>query len=392
MAEDRKDFESDAPWAKPMAHTPDPNRVSSLQMPAHQIVFDRPPAIPPNPSVSTAATVPAKGDAKASDPDLPRKKEPAYYDVPMLKKPLWKWEIATYFFIGGMSTGAHLLGRAAARFGDGGEVTKMAAYLSFLSILPGPPLLIHDLGDPKRFHHMLRVWKPSSPMNLGTWAIMAYSGAATSEVVRQYLNDRETHLKPRERGTLHKLLNNGTLLLVQDAVGAPMALLVASYTGVLLSTTSNPLWSKNPWLGPLFTASAISSGAEGIMLLLDAKRKAGPADPASHRVLRTVDTLAHGVELACMAGFSTYAGEKAKTLHEGKMKGWHRASLAGIIGSEVAKYAPLPRVLKKPQRILSNLLGLFGGFALRWSMVMGGIEAAQDPRTTRLVSDPNHTP
>ena len=36
-------------------------------------------------------------------------------------------------------------------------------------------MLVLDLGDPLRFHHMLRVFKPSSPMSLGTWSLAAYS-------------------------------------------------------------------------------------------------------------------------------------------------------------------------------------------------------------------------
>ena len=35
--------------------------------------------------------------------------------------------------------------------------------------------LVLDLGDPLRFHHMLRVFKPSSPMSLGTWCLTIYS-------------------------------------------------------------------------------------------------------------------------------------------------------------------------------------------------------------------------
>src|SRR5206468_456221 len=99
------------------------------------------------------------------------------------------------------------------------------------------PLLIHDLGDPKRFHHMLRVFKPSSPMSLGTWTLMAYSGMATAAVVREYLRDNTT--ARANRGTTHDLIN-GVLLAAHDAAGIPLALGVLGYTGVLLSCTANP--------------------------------------------------------------------------------------------------------------------------------------------------------
>src|SRR5881392_3757695 len=89
--------------------------------------------------------------------------EHSYYDVSFLKPPLWKWEIASYFFLGGVSAGSYILGRVAEQFGGRRYVplTRWGTWLAAGTILPCAPLLIHDLGDPKRFHHMLRVWKPT---------------------------------------------------------------------------------------------------------------------------------------------------------------------------------------------------------------------------------------
>src|SRR4051812_32078264 len=91
----------------------------------------------------------------------PRSQDRSYYDISLLQAPVWKWEIASYFFLGGMSSGAYLVSRLAERFGGGRyrDVARVGSYVALASFLPCPPLLIHDLGDPKRFHHMLRVWK-----------------------------------------------------------------------------------------------------------------------------------------------------------------------------------------------------------------------------------------
>lgn len=387
MADDLKDFTDGAPWAKDLAFKRDPNHVRDLQLPPREF-SPRPAAdlVPPDPATATPSLLPPQGEAKFFEPNLPRSSEPSYYNISMLKTPLWKWEIATYFFLGGVTSGAHLLGRTAYRFGGDDDITQTAAYLAFASFMPCPPLLIHDLGDPKRFHHMLRVFKPTSPMSLGTWAIMGYSGAATSEVVRQFLKDYGSKLPLAELSKLRKLQNSGTLLLVQDAVGIPMALLVMSYTGVLLSTTANPLWCKNPWLSPLFTASAVTTGAEALMLALDCRKSETREETRSLQTLRRVDTVGHLIELFCMRGFSKFAGEKAATLHTGQMKTWHKVSLIGIIGCELLKLVPLPTPLQKPRRMLSSTLGLIGGFAMRWAMVFGGHEAANDPRTARMIS------
>src|SRR5215217_3550815 len=100
----------------------------------------------------------------------------AYRDVPILKRPTWNHEVAAYFFFGGISAGAALIGSLAEVFG-GDERTDLAHtahYVSFATLLPCPPLLIDDLGRPERFHHMLRIFKPSSPMNLGSWALLMH--------------------------------------------------------------------------------------------------------------------------------------------------------------------------------------------------------------------------
>jgi formate-dependent nitrite reductase membrane component NrfD len=369
-----KDTPYTAEWTANLAHKTDPNRVGSVQV------------------KPAAGLLPAAGGlagqrfpSPATQPPPPSS-NPAYYDISILKSPLWKWEIATYFYLGGLSAGAYVLGRLADRHGGKThrEISRIASYLALASILPAPPLLIHDLGDPKRFHHMLRMWKPSSPMNFGTWGLTAYSGMATFDVVRQFIQDTNLRRGTAAHSKLAQLMCNGKLLLVHDAMGIPFALIVASYTGVLLSCTSNPMWSKNPWLSPLFTASAISTGAEAIGLVLECT---SAADSPSKKVLRHIDTAAHIAEIGLMAGYSRHAGEKAAPLHTGKMRNFHRYTNAGIVGAEILKLAPLPSPLRRLARIVIALLGLSAGFSMRWSFIFGGHEAASNPSTARLSSN-----
>lgn len=336
---------------------------------------------------SKNAPIPALPLHNSTTPPLHHSQtEPSYYDISMLKAPLWRWEIAWYFFLGGLSAGAYTIGRLADRHGDrtlAREISRAASYTALAAFLPCPALLIHDLGDPKRFHHMLRVWKPSSPMNLGTWAILGYSGLATAEAFRQYMLDR---YPPDHRGEGLRLVN-GFIELLHDAAGIPFALLVAGYTGVLLSSTANPLWSKNKWLGPLFSAGAAATGAAATSLALSLTARDGGSE-RSHKALERIDTAAHAVEAACLAGYLKEAGPKADTLRRGKMKGWHAATLGGLVASELVKLLPLPPRAKRVAGGVSALLSLASGFALRWAMVHGGREAANDPHTARLSSRP----
>src|SRR5437867_395864 len=81
----------------------------------------------------------------------------AYRDVPILKRPTWNHEVAAYFFFGGVSAGAALIGSLAEVFGGERrkELARTAHYVSFATLIPCPLLLIDDLGMPSRFHHML---------------------------------------------------------------------------------------------------------------------------------------------------------------------------------------------------------------------------------------------
>jgi formate-dependent nitrite reductase membrane component NrfD len=171
----------------------------------------------------------------------------------------------------------------------------------------------------------------------------------------------------------------------------PFALMVAAYTGVLLSCTSNPLWCKNPWLSPLFAASAISTGAEALSLAMDLTHRNGEPESPSQQVLMHVDTAAHAAELACMTGFTEYAGEKANPLRHGAMKKHHTFSLGGIVVAELLKHLPVGTALRRPLRMIAATLGLAAGFSMRWSMVFAGHQAAADPHLSRVVSKPART-
>jgi len=96
-------------------------------------------------------------------------KEQSYYDYPVLKAPVWKWEIVWYFFFGGLAAGCYFIASIASLFGslEDRAVVRAGYYASLLALLPCPPLLIKDLGRPGRFLNMLRIFKVRSPMSIG---------------------------------------------------------------------------------------------------------------------------------------------------------------------------------------------------------------------------------
>jgi formate-dependent nitrite reductase membrane component NrfD len=308
--------------------------------------------------------------------------EPAYYDISLLKAPVWTPEVGVYFFLGGLSSSAFSLARLADRFGRGKyrNVTKAGTLIAALAALPCAPLLIADLGDPKRFHHMLRVWKPSSPMNLGSWTLTAYTGLGAVAALRELLRVRR-----------HDALLTGvaravdeTAGVIADVAGISLGLLLAGYTGILLSTTATPVWSRNSWIGPLFSAGAVSAGTGAVRLALEATGQDGPTTDA----LGKVETAARATEAVCHVGFLSAAGPLAKPLTDGPLKTRYLAGAigAGIVLPEILNRLPVPKPYKRGLTLAAGILGLVGGFILRSAFVAAGRPSALDPDAARLAT------
>jgi formate-dependent nitrite reductase membrane component NrfD len=196
------------------------------------------------------------GDEPAADSDIPVSNA-QYYDYPVLKPPVWTWEIPLYFFVGGTAGAAALLGAVARHTGASETVVRDARWIAFVGAALSPPLLISDLGRPERFLNMLRVFKLRSPMSVGAWTLVAFTTAATAAAFAD-LATRVT------RGRM-------PVSVVADASGllaAGTGLVLSTYTGVLLAATAIPAWSGNAALLPAhFGASALGSATSLLELL-----------------------------------------------------------------------------------------------------------------------------
>ncbi len=330
---------------------------------------------------------------RASDNPSSPDAAPSYYDISMLKPPVWTPEVGVYFFLGGLSAGAFTLARLAERFG-GGEyraLTRNGTAIAALAALPCAPLLIKDLGDPKRFHHMLRVWKPGSPMNLGTWALTGYTAMSVLAAFREWARARRNGKPPTGAA---KTLDT-SVGLATDLLGIPFGLTLAAYTGVLLSTTAVPVWSKNPYIGTLFSASAVSAGAGAIRLTLEARGQAtgedGAPTPAAN-ALHSMETAARVAEAASQIAFVRKAGPLAKPLTSGQYKTWYwgGAIVCALLLPELLERVPAPRKLRPALRFAAGVASLVGGFALRMAFVAAGRPSANDPEAARQASRPKN--
>ena len=303
--------------------------------------------------------------------------EPGYYGLPMLKRPLWGWEIAVYFFGEGVSSGCYVLATAAEFFGGPTYKTfiRVARFVSLGTMRPCPPLLIADLGRPERFLHMLRVFKPSSPMNLGAWALTGFGIPVTYMALAQ----APQFVPWPFRAVLTWLPSRAVALL-----GLAPAFIMMSYPGVLLSTTSVPMWSHTRVLGAMLASSSMVTSAAALAL-------ASAIDPfmdeCARDAMRNIEQVAHICEAGAIATYLYQARDVAAPLTRGRQakRFWIGAVGCGLVLPWVLHRAQ-GRKLNRKMTVVSALLTLAGGLALKWSIVHAGHESAMDAGATRRVT------
>jgi formate-dependent nitrite reductase membrane component NrfD len=205
---------------------------------------------------------------------------PTYYGRQQLKSaPFNNWIVGGYIFLAGLSGSASLIGTIADAAGgpQAEDVGRRARLLGFLAPSIGSLLLIQDLHTPQRFYNMLRIFKPRSPMSIGTWILMAFSAGAVPAAMAEFLS--------RFPGL--RWLRRAAQVAQVPAAAAGAGLSV--YTASLLSATSTPAWAAVPRpLAVRFGASSVASGAAALAL--------GEQDPDVRRTLQMLAAGALGVE------------------------------------------------------------------------------------------------
>ena len=182
----------------------------------------------------------------------------SYYGRPILKEPAWTLEVPWYFFTGGLA-GASAPLAVAARMTGNQPLARSALTVAGAGITASVPLLVSDLGRPERFHHMLRVFKPTSPMSMGSWALAAMGPAAVGAAISDRL------------GILPGL---GRVAEVVSGVIGPS---LCTYTGALVANTAVPVWHEARHELPLVFAGSALASAGAASVLLTPAADAGPA-------------------------------------------------------------------------------------------------------------------
>lgn len=183
--------------------------------------------------------------------------ETGYYGIPLLKRPSWTWEVPLYFFVGGAAGAAAVVGAIAGYTGADRKLVRDARWIAVAGAVISPALLVSDLGRPERFLNMMRVFKPQSPMSVGVWTLLGFSGGATATAFAGYMRERYGHSLP-----LRILENAG------QAASLAFGLPFSNYTGVLIGATAIPVWNENAGNLPMhFGASGVGT-AVGLLELM----------------------------------------------------------------------------------------------------------------------------
>jgi polysulfide reductase-like protein len=277
----------------------------------------------------------------------------SYYGKPVLNRPTWKIpDVPAYLFSGGMAGASAVIAEFAAATGHP-ELSRVARLGAAGGALAGAGLLVHDLGRPARFLHMLRVFKVTSPLSVGSWILAPFSGltalAAASEL---------TGVAPR----LGRAAG-----VAAAALGGPMT----TYTAVLISNTAVPAWHEaHGELPVVFAASALAAGGALGMVGTRAEENA----PAAR--LAVVGAAA---ELAASELMERGLGPLRARYTTGRAGRWRQAArLLTATGAAGALFGRRRRGVA----VASGLAVLAGSLATRFAVFHAGLASAADPADT----------
>jgi formate-dependent nitrite reductase membrane component NrfD len=280
---------------------------------------------------------------------VPLEDVPSYYDRPLLKAPVWTWEVPVYLFTGGAAGMAGAIAGVATMFVGDASLTFRALVIAAILAAVSPMLLISDLGRPSRFLNMLRVFKPQSPMSVGAWTLTLFTAAVF--------------------GTLGLAwLHSGVILIFFLAASMLLGVLLATYTGVLIGATAVPVWSRFVRLLPVhFCASALGAAVSIVELT------------GYHSVpLNRVAIAASAIEAIVGVVLERLNDPKGRALFESGGALFTRLGtiLSGLIPLVIRTTMETSPVF----RAIASLATVIGSLCTRFGWIAAGTHSTADPR------------
>ncbi len=326
----------------------------------------------------------AAGHAATPRPQAPAEEwdGSTYYGRQQLKPaPFNNYVVGGYIFLAGLCGGATLLAGAAelTHTPQRENLVRRARYLSLLAPFLGGAMLIWDLHTPKRFYMMLRIFKPTSPMSIGTYIFSAFSALAIPVAALQFAADRFAWARA---GWLRRANAIASVPLAASGAG------IGTYTAALLAATSTPLWAAAPRaLAMRFAASSVASGAAMLSI--------GESGAANRRRLDEITLAALTLELgATAASHAVYqrrgVGEALKTT-PGIIEAIGATGL-GVVAPLALQATSLllTRGRSRPLSRVAAALTMAGSLVLRISFMAAGNQSALRPTISYKFSQPRN--
>ncbi len=284
---------------------------------------------------------------------------PGYYGQPVVKPPVWTWEVPLYFFVGGTAGMAAVIAAAAWFLRGEARLAVVGLWIAALGAGASALLLVSDLGRPARFLHMLRVFKRRSPMSVGAWTLSAFGGFSTAALV---LASIQRSVVAGGGGSRPLSVLVAVSLLGAAFTGA----VVGTYTGVLIGATAIPAWFTHRVLLPIHFGAAGLGSAAALLWILGFERPA----------LLAIALATSGAE--CLVGLAVELGRHGpadRSLREGLSGGLLR--VGGLLAGPAAFVLWLLGV-----PVVAPCVFLTGILLSRFGWVHAGRASARDAEAT----------
>ena len=284
---------------------------------------------------------------------VPRARPDSYYGKPILKVPVWgARDVGGYLFFGGLAGASSVLAGFAQAAGNHKQA-KASKIAAAGAIGISGAALVADLGRPERFLNMLRVFKPSSPMSVGSWLISAFGGASAAAAACAVT------------GRLPKV---GAAATAGAALVGPA---ICTYTAALICDTAVPAWHDAHREMPYLFAGSAASAAGGLGMMVV------PAEDAGQAIRFAV--LGAATELTAKSLLLRRLGETAEPYQSGRsgklMEVAEILTTAGLAGAVLAGRSGIVTRLAGAALVASSALTRVGIFE-------AGLASARDPKYT----------
>jgi Polysulphide reductase, NrfD len=275
----------------------------------------------------------------------------SYHGQPVLKEPTWTWEIPMYFFTGGLAGAS--AGLACLSGLRGNDVLARRAWATAAGgIAVSPVFLISDLGRPTRFLNMLRMFKITSPMSVGSWILSASATTTTVAAANAF-----TGWFPR------------TARIARPAA-ALFGLPLSTYTAALVANTAVPVWHEARRMLPFVFGSGAALSAGAVTVIVTPPEHAAAA--------RRLALASAALELGLNEAMRRRLGEHAEPYRRGAP-----SKLRVLSGAAIATGAALLARRGSGSRAAAVAAGSLlaaGAACARWTVFRAGFVSASDPK------------